>query len=79
MKKPIPLGTGELSSMITAMLLQQGKTEFTLTLAEFEDMGLGALHVMSDGEFEEGSDTPTSVTVHVMNEEQVAAWLAETE
>lgn len=75
MKKPLPLGHGEFCTIITAMLLQQGKTEFTLSLAEFEDMGIGKLHLMSDGEFEEGSDTPASVTVHVMTEEQVADYL----
>ena len=74
-KTPIPLEQGELCSIITAMLLQQGKTEFTLSLAEFDDMGIGKLHLMSDGEFEEGSDTPTSVTVHVLTEEQVADYL----
>lgn len=79
MKKPIPLGQGELCSIITAMLLQQGKTEFTLSAAEFEDMGVGKLHVMTDGEFEnDDSDTPTSMTVHVWTEEQLADFLQET-
>lgn len=78
MKQPIPLGAGELSSIITAMLLEQGKTEYTLSFNDYTNLGLGDCALESMGNFEnDDDDRPVSITVTVLSVEEAMKRAAE--
>lgn len=66
MKTPLPIGNGELSSIICAMLRERGLDSFTLPLEDFERLNLGAYGLECEGEFaNEDDDIPTSMTVTI--------------
>lgn len=64
MKTPLPLKTGELSSIICALLIERGLDSFTLSLEDFDKLNLGASGLYCEGELEnEDDDVPTAMTV----------------
>jgi len=68
MKQPIDIDSGMLTSMLVALMLQQDKTEFTLSFEEFESLGLEDLAIETTCETDGGTDErPSSVTVTIIS------------
>ena len=65
MKTPLPIGNGELSSIICAMLIERGLDSFTLPLEDFERLNLGAYGLECEGEIAEDGDTVTAMIVTI--------------
>jgi hypothetical protein len=67
MKKPIELDINHCGSIITAILKEQGKTEYTLSFDEFIKQDLGSFAIRCMSEWSDGKDYPDSITVSVVS------------
>lgn len=65
-KEPIALGAGELSSFISFMLMQQGKTEVTMSFEEFEELKIGDHCIQSWANRGESEEHPESITLNLV-------------
>lgn len=71
MKYSIHLDAGALCSVIAALLMERGLTEYTLPLAKFEELNLDSYCVKTHGTFDsegeepEDGETPVSITITV--------------
>lgn len=65
MKKPIALNGDNLSSIITAMLMEKGLTEYTLHFDTFTELDLGNWGLEFTAEWSDSGDKsyPESITV----------------
>lgn len=54
MKQLIPTGTGDLSTIITKMLMDQGLTEFTVSIADFDRLNLSDYVIETTGDVVDG-------------------------
>lgn len=63
MKQPIPTKTGELSAIIGAMLMKQGKTEFTMSLDEFKELNIADYCIETTGEVVDGKIISLTATL----------------
>lgn len=67
MKTPLPLGEGELTSIICALLKERGLDSFTLSLEDFDKLNLGAYGLECTGDIDDNdSDTVLSMTVSIV-------------
>lgn len=65
MKGPIDLDRGSLSGIITMLLMQAGRKEFTLTYEESKDFNLEHYGLDCTAEFD-ADNFPTSITVTII-------------
>lgn len=76
MKRPIELDGGNLSSIITMMLMEQGKDRYSLTFEQFNTADLGDKCLYCEGEWAEGNENnpyPDSISVVIMTMDELEA------
>jgi hypothetical protein len=64
-KKPIELNQSHLSSFVTALLMERGLTEYTMSFDQYTELDLGSYGLSYTGDWTEGADQPDSITVTI--------------
>lgn len=74
MKKPIELDVNHLGSFITALMMECGVKEYTLSFKNYEELKLRDYAIYTEAEWSEGNtEYPDSLTVHVIDVSNVAS------